>query len=188
MLGCSYHPPPLNPHTQTQRWPSLQIPLSLSAAASGVWARIDKAYFWSHHFSHAHLILRFIKQDLGWQRTLASVHHSFSSHWSAPLCLWYLQGRLVHCRLNPKQRNMAARCFDTSSLKHTKISAKKNLHSHLKNSSFFARNIVGNSPVLSCKKNKIKFAHWKKQLSNARQSIKLPGLNLMWSLTLLLQC
>lgn len=102
MAGSSRNPL-LQIHTQCS--PSLQIPLPLSAAASGVWAWIDEAYFWSHYFSHAHLILRFIKQDLGWQRTLASANHSFSSHWSAPLCPWYLQGRMVHCRLNPKQKN-----------------------------------------------------------------------------------
>lgn len=86
----------------TQPSPSLQFPFSLSAAASGVWAWIDEAYFWSHYFSQAHLILSFIKQDLGWRRTLASVDHSFGPHRSAPLHPWYLRATVAHCSLNPK--------------------------------------------------------------------------------------
>lgn len=87
-------------HTQSS--PSLQFPFSLSAAASGVWAWIDEAYFWLYYFSQAHLILSFIKQDLGWRRTLASADHSFGPHRSAPLHLWYLRATVVHCSLNPK--------------------------------------------------------------------------------------
>ena len=117
MAGSSYTPPLLQTHTQTHththtpRSPSLPIPLSLSAAASGVWAGIDEAYFWSHYFSHARLILRFIKQDLGWRRTLASADHSLSSPTSVlllsplrPVVFAGGNGWMVHCRLNLKTR------------------------------------------------------------------------------------